>query len=182
MVDVNKENIPLVSPRNFKTRWSPRLNAGICDKLCAAILLLLLGAREVDVRCGPQHLRVAPGVVDASPLWLARWRFEASVGRCRLRGRSVVDSARGSHHGRASRGGNPDKRWVRACLGVHDVGLSPPRRRDWWWPLNRRRRRRRMLCHYLVSMHASMSTCTNIIQAYIKSRSWTPTKRKREEE
>ena len=44
MADVDGEDIPLVSPRRFKIMCSPRLDARICDMLCAAICLLLLGS------------------------------------------------------------------------------------------------------------------------------------------
>ena len=44
MANVDGDDIPLVSPRGFKTRCSPCLDAEICDMLCAAICLLLLGS------------------------------------------------------------------------------------------------------------------------------------------
>jgi hypothetical protein len=42
--EVKGDVIPLVSPKRFKTRCSPRLDAGTCDMLCATICLLLLGS------------------------------------------------------------------------------------------------------------------------------------------
>jgi hypothetical protein len=42
--DVDGDDIPLVSPRRFKTSCSPHLGVGICDMLWAAIRLLLLGS------------------------------------------------------------------------------------------------------------------------------------------
>ena len=44
MAYVERVVIPLVSPKCLKTRCSPRLDVGICDMLCAAIRLLLLGS------------------------------------------------------------------------------------------------------------------------------------------
>jgi hypothetical protein len=68
MADVDGDGIPLVSPRRFKTRCSLRLDAGICNRPCTAIRLLLLGARALHICHGPHHLQAALGEAAAPPL------------------------------------------------------------------------------------------------------------------
>lgn len=51
-VHVKGDNIPLVSPRRFKARCSPHLDAKICDMLYAAMAYSSYGARVAYVYHG----------------------------------------------------------------------------------------------------------------------------------
>jgi len=55
MADVDEDDILLVSPRYFKTKFAPRLDIRIYDKLYAAICLLFLGSADGGRPVGCRH-------------------------------------------------------------------------------------------------------------------------------